>query len=221
MYWNAVDNFLKNALVRIMEDSLFIPFRLVGGTSLSLQFGHRKSVDIDLFTDAAYGSIDFSVLEEWFRKNFYLVDKSIVAETGPGKSYFMGNSPEFLFKTDIYYTEPFIRPTLLADGIRLAHQEDIIAMKLDIIGRGEGKGGRKKDFWDIHAAAEYYTLHQMIGFYREKYPYGATDDQLWKGLTDFSVADDDFDPVCLQGKHWELIQFDFINWVKRDIKENS
>ena len=29
-------------------------FRLVGGTSLSLQIGHRMSVDIDLFTDAVY-----------------------------------------------------------------------------------------------------------------------------------------------------------------------
>ncbi len=34
----------------------FAPFRLVGGTSLSLRYGHRMSDDIDLFTDAEYGS---------------------------------------------------------------------------------------------------------------------------------------------------------------------
>jgi len=27
------------------------PFRLVGGTALSLLFGHRKSIDLDFFTD--------------------------------------------------------------------------------------------------------------------------------------------------------------------------
>ncbi|WP_428985335.1 nucleotidyl transferase AbiEii/AbiGii toxin family protein [Sphingobacterium oryzagri] len=35
-----------------MESSVFASFRLVGGTALSLQLGHRLSVDIDLFSDA-------------------------------------------------------------------------------------------------------------------------------------------------------------------------
>ena len=48
-----------------MTCSLFNPFCLVGGTSLSLRLGHRKSVDIDLFTSATYGSIDFTSLEEF------------------------------------------------------------------------------------------------------------------------------------------------------------
>ncbi|WP_316844331.1 nucleotidyl transferase AbiEii/AbiGii toxin family protein [Pedobacter psychrodurus] len=45
-------------------------FRLVGGTALSLYLGHRLSVDIDLFTDAAYGSIDFDLIEEFLRVKF-------------------------------------------------------------------------------------------------------------------------------------------------------
>ncbi|WP_197051678.1 nucleotidyl transferase AbiEii/AbiGii toxin family protein [Salegentibacter sp. Hel_I_6] len=31
----------------------------MGGTALSLQIGHRESIDIDLFSDAEYGAIDF------------------------------------------------------------------------------------------------------------------------------------------------------------------
>jgi hypothetical protein len=42
-----------------MSEEIFSPFRLAGGTALSLQIGHRKSIDIDLFTDQIYGSIDF------------------------------------------------------------------------------------------------------------------------------------------------------------------
>lgn len=59
MYYNTVNEHLKNALLSLMKSEVFIPFRLVGGTALSLQLGHRISVDIDLFTDAPYGSIDF------------------------------------------------------------------------------------------------------------------------------------------------------------------
>jgi hypothetical protein len=40
-------------------------FRLVGGTGLSLQLGHRQSIDIDLFSDADY---DFNDLAKIVRK---------------------------------------------------------------------------------------------------------------------------------------------------------
>jgi hypothetical protein len=29
-------------------------------------------------------------------------------------------------------------------------------------------------------------------------------------LIDFKVADEDFDPRCLKGKHWELIKLDLL-----------
>ena len=59
LYWNTVSERLQNVLIDIINEPIFSPFRLVGGTSLSLQFGHRMSVDIDLFTDNEYDSIDF------------------------------------------------------------------------------------------------------------------------------------------------------------------
>ena len=40
-----------NALTKLMREKAFDGFRLVGGTALALQLGHRISVDIDLFTD--------------------------------------------------------------------------------------------------------------------------------------------------------------------------
>ncbi len=45
-----------------MEAEIFKDFRLVGGTALSLKIGHRISVDIDLFSDAEYGTIDFDAI---------------------------------------------------------------------------------------------------------------------------------------------------------------
>ncbi len=61
-----------------MEAQVFAQFRLVGGTALSLQFGHRLSVDIDLFTDAPYNSIDFETITKYLRNTFSYVSTSNV-----------------------------------------------------------------------------------------------------------------------------------------------
>ena len=61
LHYETVTPQLKNVLNKIMSNSIFNPFYLVGGTSLSLRLGHRKSVDVDLFTNALYGSLDFSI----------------------------------------------------------------------------------------------------------------------------------------------------------------
>jgi hypothetical protein len=63
LYFNTVANNLLEALNQLMQMEEFNPFRLVGGTALSLQLGHLISVDTDLFTDADYGSVDFTVFD--------------------------------------------------------------------------------------------------------------------------------------------------------------
>jgi len=57
MYYNAVNDLLKNTLITLMDAPAFEPFRLVGGTALSLQLGHRMSADIDLLSDTTYSSV--------------------------------------------------------------------------------------------------------------------------------------------------------------------
>jgi len=57
LYWHTVNPLLKYTFDQIAGCDLFRNFRLVGGTSLSLQLGHRISVDIDMFTDDLYGSV--------------------------------------------------------------------------------------------------------------------------------------------------------------------
>lgn len=57
LYYQTVSESLLGILKKIMDSEIFADFRLVGGTSLSLQRGHRRSVDIDLFTDLDYGTM--------------------------------------------------------------------------------------------------------------------------------------------------------------------
>ena len=89
--------------------------------------------------------------------------------------------------------------------IRMAAVEDIVAMKMDVVSRG----GRKKDFWDLHMLSNHYSIDQMLSLYEERYPYGATKEECTSGLTNFSVADTEPDPICLQEKMWQLIKLDF------------
>jgi hypothetical protein len=43
-----------------MKDDKFSSFNLVGGTALALKIGHRKSLDIDLFTTSDFNSPEIS-----------------------------------------------------------------------------------------------------------------------------------------------------------------
>ena len=52
-------------LTTLMKDCRLKHFVLVGGTSLSLQLGHRISVDLDLFSDLSF---DESELSSYFQK---------------------------------------------------------------------------------------------------------------------------------------------------------
>jgi hypothetical protein len=207
LYWNTVNDLLREILLQVMEAREFASFRLVVGTSLSLQIGHRTSVDIDLFTDAQYGSIDFAAIAEFFRSHFKYVSTN-GGPVGMGTSYFIGRNEQEAVKVDLCYNDAFIQPELEQDGIRLASVEEIIAMKLDVVSRG----GRKKDFWDIHALIDDYSLEEMLRLHEQRYPYSHDRDAIICNMVDFSEADNDFDPVCLRGKHWELIKYDLVRW---------
>ena len=75
-----------------------------------------------------------------------------------GVSYFVGNSREDAVKLDLFYTDDFIGNMTIEDDIRLASIEDIIAMKLDVVVRG----GRKKDFWDLHELSKTYSPMKIV-----------------------------------------------------------
>ena len=206
LQYRTVKPILRSTLERLMRIDEFRPFRLVGGTSLSLRYGHRISDDIDLFTDAEYGSIDFQLLQEILRREFPYCQGDCGEIVSFGTSYLVGNSKEDNVKLDLFYTDPFIRPMDQIESIRMASLDDIVAMKMDVMSRG----GRKKDFWDLHILRHKYTIEQMLSLYKERYPYGATDEECIAGLTNFSVADSDPDPTCLLGKIWQLIKLDFV-----------
>jgi hypothetical protein len=210
LYYNTVTPYLRKVLTQLMASPEFEKFRLVGGTSLSLQRGHRFSIDIDLFADASYGSIDFQVIDKYLQNNFSYIQTSNIPEIGSGKSYFIGEDKNQCVKLDVFYTDEFIEPIKEIDGIRLASVGDIIGMKLDVISRD----GRKKDFWDMHELMQDYRFEEMLKFHEKRYPYSHNAKLIKKQFSNFKVADEEPDPECLRGKHWELIKLDSVEFSR-------
>lgn len=159
LHYETVSPLLQQVLETLMGTELFAPFRLVGGTNLSLRYGHRISVDIDLFTDAEYGSLNFHSYEKYLKEKFpYYECNDKTSIVGFGRGYYIGDNPEESIKVDLMYAEPFLDEAGIYDNIRLASVKDIIAMKMNVISHG----GRKKDFWDIHQLLNDYSLSDMF-----------------------------------------------------------
>ncbi len=210
LYYNTVSPRLLSTLQFLMKSKEFDTFRLVGGTSLSLQLGHRASVDIDLFSDSMYGSIDFEEIDRFLNQNFRYVDSFICGVVGMGKTFYIGDAKDKCIKLDLYYTDPFIQPVKLVDGIRLASIEEIIAMKIEVF----SKSGRKKDFWDIHELIDDYSIQKMLDLHLERYPYSHNRKEILENFVNFTSADNDYNPICFRGKFWEVIKLDIVDKIK-------
>jgi len=209
LYWNTVKPRLQEVLQDIIYEPIFMPFRLVGGTALSLQLGHRMSEDIDLFTAAEYGSIDYKAIREFLENKYPFCVSRSLDNVSLGTNFVVGNSITDCVKLDLYYTDEFIEKPIIINNIRMATINEIIAMKLEVI----LQGGRKKDFWDLHYFMDKMNLDDMISLYGKRYPYSDGFNYNKKQLLNFDKADNDFEPICLLGKNWEIIKLDFYEFV--------
>jgi hypothetical protein len=131
-------------------------FYLVGGTSLALHLGHRKSIDIDLFSNFEF---DASGLLENIHQDFSYKLFFTASNTLKG-------SIENINVDILAHRYKYIAETQEVHGVKLLSIPDIIAMKLNAISTS---GQRSKDFIDIYYLLEKYKLEKMLDFYREKY----------------------------------------------------
>lgn len=216
LHWETVSDDLKKYLFTLMASKELEKFRLVGGTALSLHLGHRMSVDIDLFTDEPYGSVDFQRIENFLTRSFPYVQGEFGGGAIMGKSYLIGPNKDNTIKVDIYYSmDPFFQKIVLSEGVRLASLTEIIAMKMDVVQRG----GRKKDFWDLHQLLDHYNLSTMLDLHSRRFEWTHDRKLILNNFTNFEMADVDFDPVCLMAKEWIFIKED-LEEAKKKLKDS-
>lgn len=141
---------------KLQSDNFFENFYLVGGTGLSLQIGHRISIDIDLFTRENF---DTNSYLEYLEKNFNFSLQFSHINTLKG----IING---VFVDILKHDYKFVENPVETDNIRLLSKADIAAMKINAI---TGNGTRVKDFIDIYFLLKEYTFSEIINFYSIKY----------------------------------------------------
>lgn len=193
LYLETIQPTTLELLKRIMADKQLPAFRLVGGTSLALQMGHRLSVDLDLFTDETFDEVN---VREYLEYNYNFQLDFIARETLKG-------TIQDVVVDCIAHKYAWIRPCIEIDGIRLVSLEDLCAMKLNAI---SNSGTRIKDFIDLAYLSTQFSLTQMLEFYEEKYVANSLIPL--KALTYFADINI-HEPVCLiNGKklNWTNIE---------------
>ena len=161
-------------LKRLMADDTLRSFNLVGGTALSLQIGHRKSIDLDLFTQTDFVADEIlqHLLDNGYSPQVRHVQKqTLIVEIDGIKVDF------------IRFRYPFANDILLWEDIRLADIRDIACMKIDaIMGRG-----KKKDFCDLYFLLQRFSLKDMMTWYANMFQH-STLFHVFKSLTWFEDA---------------------------------
>lgn len=160
LYKETINESALELLVRMMSDSKLDNFILAGGTALSLQIGHRVSIDLDLFSNE---SINENNLSEHLQSNYKLELDFISKNTIKGEINGI--------KIDcIAHQYPWIDKFIFEENIRLASFKDIAAMKLNAI---VDNGTRIKDYIDIAYLSTKLSLNEMLESYEIKYKTNA------------------------------------------------
>ena len=174
--------------------------RLVGGTALALQYGHRQSIDLDFF----------GILPE---------DKEELVEmTKRVGNVLVTNRSKMILQTVInqvkvdfvdYSRYEWIDEPVMGDGFVLASDKDIAAMKVNaIIGRGT-----KKDFIDLYVLLQHYSLLEIMAFYKQKYPE-FSEYRALLSMTYFEDAEMQDVPKMFIDTSWDTMKSTIIEAVK-------
>ena len=157
LHKETVETSTLELLKNLQSEPLLESFNLVGGTSLALRLGHRKSVDLDLFSKEDF---DLQEVKELLVNKYNL---KVGYEKGKTLKGFIGKVMVDLIR----YDYPHIQPIESEEGIRLESLPDIVAMKLSSIC---DNGSRIKDFIDIAYLSNLYSFEEMLQFYTQKFP---------------------------------------------------
>ncbi len=187
LHTETVDENTLDLLKSIQSNRHFSETRLVGGTALALQIGHRKSIDLDIFGTLSLDPVELTQeLQSYGNVSMRAVGRRIHRFVIRGVQIDI-----------VQYEYPWLDEPVIDAGLRLATLQDISAMKLAAI----TNRGSKKDFIDIFFLLERFSLKQMLSLYKAKFPEGDAFIVL-KSLVFFEDAEEDPIPNMLQPITW-------------------
>lgn len=176
---------------------------LAGGTALSLQVGHRISVDLDFFTQHEFSETELSAK---------LTSIPEFVQDGTAKWTVWGKIGQTKFSM-FYYKYPLLEKSVSFEGIQLAGLSDIAAMKINAI----EERGTRRDFVDVYFLLKQYSLEDMLDFYQKK--YAVLEDHLYsilRSLDYFEDAEQERQmPKMLTTVSWEEVKKYFRKEIHR------
>lgn len=191
LHYKTIESGTLQLLKELQSNPVLQGMRLVGGTGLALQLGHRKSIDLDLFglinvpsedlRESLMAGHSFQIIKESTNIHIYLIDG---------------------VKVDLVnYSYQWLDKSLQDNGITIASINDIAAMKITaIIGRGT-----KKDFIDLYFILKHLSLSEILNLYMQKYPEGSVFMAI-KSLSFFDDAEADPMPLMYEDVSWNQIK---------------
>ena len=204
LQYQTVEPATLDLLKKIQQLPVFSSHRLVGGTSLALQFGHRISIDLDFFSENLIEHEEILINI----KHLGIVD--IVSKSKYISCFYINDiKVDFVSLPYKWIDEP-----VLEDSISLASIKDIAAMKLAAI----TNRGSKKDFIDLALLIDQLGLHQMMSLYHEKYPDGM-EMMVLRSLLYFDDAEIQSDPIMLVPFDWKKVKKLIVDESKLYLKQ--
>jgi hypothetical protein len=183
----------ERALRELKQTPLLTAFYLAGGTGLALHIAHRRSMDLDFFSQESFDA-DSVVSTLRFSPGFRVLGKgeaTVHTQVRGTKVSFLGYPYPLLFSP-----APF-------SEVMVADPRDIACMKISAIA---GRGTRR-DFIDLYAVATLYGLPQLVEWFKEKFrPADYSVVHLLKSLTYFEDAEQDPMPDMLVPMTWEEVK---------------
>ena len=207
LFLNTVKPETYQLLKQLMEIPELSDFAIVGGTNLSLKYGHRISVDLDIFTNKTF---EREIVEKGIINRF---PQAIKLDQRNQSIWFNIDD----IKVDIILHEyPYIEPLEIIDGIRFVSVQDIIPMKLEAM----ATRGVKKDFWDIAELLNHFTFSQMLTLYQKKYP-NSDIGHVILAMTYFIDAEKQYeDPIDIKEITWEEVKTKMKTTISGFVKDN-
>jgi len=171
-------------------------FYLGGGTALAIFLRHRRSLDLDWFTQERFQ--DPMAFAQALR------DAGIpfsTDQTAPGTLHGQVEDVRVSF---LEFRYPLLSPLAHWEdtGAYLASLDDLACMKLSAI----AQRGSKKDFFDV------YPVEQMLELFQKKFSVTDISPVLY-GLVYFDDANEEHDPLLLEETQWPQVKQAFRNWV--------
>ena len=186
-------------------------FYLGGDTSIAIQLGHRRSVDLDWFTPEEIA--EPLVLSAELRRSGLAFEVTSVEEGT------LHGEVEDVKVTFLEYRYPVLVPPVewTEAGCRLAGLTDLACMKLSAI----GDRGAKRDFIDIYALGRTrFTLEEILDFYRRKFETGDIAHSIM-ALTYFDDAEEEEMPEMLWEVDWQEVKRTIQGWVKEYVDRQA